>query len=259
MAFPTLEMSDKVGSNSTFCTDNPGGLPDCWLDAAMVSMADLYNDFLRARVVTDDGGVYKARVGVILTLKGEKRTYWVNYLDAVTNKVLPGMNSDGSGAWWPAAIESAVQMWGNDHNNTEIFQKGGYPADAIEFLTGVSSSSWFPQDDQEWWEHMQLGSKIPVLLGTRGDTDEKKTQRLISWHIYTVLNAEIINGVKWVTLRNPWHDTQRHRLDDIMGDIKHISHYTDINAKPTNDPLPQPATSQSASATSASADTLSGK
>jgi len=205
-------------------------MPDCWLDAVMVAVVDLYPEFLRNRFLTADGGLYHDRASFILTKDNEKKIYEVTYLDAAQASKLPAQNSDGSGFWWPAVIENAVQMYFTEKGNADVFKSGGWVKDSLELLTGVPSDQWM-FDKEGTWQHMEKAGDTPIVITTK---PEGQTKNLISFHAYTVNGRQEVNGVRYVILRNPWHDTQRLKFDDIFDDISSIGHFKDLNAKPTN-------------------------
>jgi hypothetical protein len=197
-----------------------------------VGLADLYPEFFRGRFTTPDGGLFPDKAAVTLTKDSEKKTYWVNYLDVAQSTLFPGKKSNSHGGvyWWPSLVESAIQSWYADHGQLDALSSGGYPSDSIELLTGVKSAQWM-EDEAATWTRFQRGNKIPVVITTKPNS----TRTLISFHAYTISLAEEKNGVKWVTVRNPWHETQRHKFEDVYADISSVGHYVDVDATPTND------------------------
>ncbi|MBI5546028.1 MAG: hypothetical protein HY901_19220 [Deltaproteobacteria bacterium] len=108
---------------------------------------------------------------------------------------------------WVSLLEKAYAV---EKKGYEFVGNGGLATDVMSTLTGTRSFH-YPMSTMEPGEVFSLiqesaASKCPMAAGTHGEDSgiNYSGTGVHAWHCYTVLGAEVEQGVKYVLLRNPW-------------------------------------------------------
>jgi len=218
-----------------------GNIGDCYLPAAAASLAharpDLLTQIIRVATDADRKLVNKDRVKRGETeIPGNSKFYVVEFAydrDGVYGKHLEAVdaelysrsyggplygastNDDTEGKmelWWPLFEKAYAQLCGGYHPIGE----GGSSADVFEAVMGrdIVDEDFSPNSRDAGFRIMQdkLKKKLPVAMGTHKDTRKNEATFANSGvygdHTYSVLDAFEKSGVKYVTLRNPWAESE---------------------------------------------------
>ena len=214
-----------------------GALGDCWLIAAMASVAwvnpELISERLRRETFVGDvdGGhadyrfdftdVLPINLGWLTINIPFTYPIWVG--EQVPQASYGGYiyaRSNVPGEVWPAVLEKAAAVWrsgGNanfpdsaDYNHIN----GGDPAWACHFLTGKPAWYHWANASDAWstiTSHCN-GSRAntPMTAWTWGSSDDSPDKvdyngaGLVANHAYSVLGTWETNNRQYVVLRNPW-------------------------------------------------------
>lgn len=121
-----------------------------------------------------------------------------------------GAGQGDNGEVWVKVIESAYAKL---NGGTDVWKKGGSPADALPTLTGRSTTSHSADGKDYSFENLQkdLTGKKNVVINTKSEEDDEKKKvknspyELHNWHVYLVEKAYVdADGRKMVQLYNPW-------------------------------------------------------
>jgi hypothetical protein len=247
--------SSNAGGNATMdLCSNQGAemfdikqttLNDCWLAAAMLTMAYLDPWWPISRFATPGGRIAASRATVTLTpslnTDGSATTYTHVFHTSQLDSSTPYSTADDH--WWPAAIEDAVWAFGSSTGDSNILMNGGYATDGLRLLTGYEPTyiNTTPNNKDEIFSRLKSAKTSPVLLTTLGSG----TAVLQKWHVYAVLDAVTAsNGTQLVALRNPHGFGQWYEFENIYGDATNIAYllhgetgpgqtYTNITATKT--------------------------
>lgn len=200
-----------------------GKIADCYLMAAMASVAKAHPDVIKNGIRRCGDGVYEVRLFEKQGW-GDRANFkevWVKVdteLPAMTGADKPaygrGMATNERGReLWPSLLEKAYAEW---HQGYDKVGEGGSSLDAIESFCGKSCTSvglgYTPAD--KVWEKLKAafvpGQIKAVTAGTHGKEQEElyKGTNLYAWHAYSVLGIREEGGKRLVTIRNPWGNTE---------------------------------------------------
>lgn len=121
-----------------------------------------------------------------------------------------GAGQGDNGEVWVKVIESAYAKL---NGGTDVWKKGGSPADALPTLTGRSTTSHSANGGDYSFENLQkdLTDKKNVVINTKSEEDDEKGKvknspyELHNWHVYLVEKAYVdADGRQMVQLYNPW-------------------------------------------------------
>ncbi|MEZ5383637.1 MAG: C2 family cysteine protease [Microthrixaceae bacterium] len=189
-----------------------GGLGDCWLAAAMASMASTSGGRARLQRMIKDNqdGTY-----TVTFADGEQVTVDADlYVDGAQNPAYAGVSS---GALWPAILEKAYAMRARDGFGGI---EGGHAGDAFRVLGGyeVDTLALNPRlrrdpsnDSIVKLIQGQLSDSKPVTASSSG-TDAEGHR---FGHAWTVLDA----NEKYVTVRNPWGTNPYSGNEDLWNSV----------------------------------------
>lgn len=113
---------------------------------------------------------------------------------------------------WPALLEKAFATRAGSYGKIE----GGMPGDAMRALTGKKSVDTLTRGNHitadAMFEKLDAAMKAhqPTTAATYGESSNAKYTgtNIFADHTYTVLGTSTEGGVKYVTLRNPWGNTE---------------------------------------------------
>ena len=152
-----------------------------------------------------------------------------------------GDSVDTPSLWGPLLEKAYAQLKGNTFDG---IGNGGWPADALEELLGrpsqsVSTTSSTP--DQVWsFIQSAIDTHSPVCASTSCDPDQQDrytNSGIVGEHAYTVMGYQLHDGERFVTLRNPWGNTEPtgNGADDGVFELplsEFVKFYDQIDASP---------------------------
>lgn len=213
-----------------------GAIADCYLAAAMSSVAGAKPDAVRQSIKDNKDGTYTVRF-FELDWQGQKTTHFETVdADLAHNGDSPAYARstemvDGK-QWmelWPSIIEKAYAAWKGSY---DAIGHGGVSGDVMTALTGEPSRQQSTQGSGEndaLWTKMKAASdqKKPMTAGS-GDKDDPKYKDpkagVYGWHAYTVLGVEEVKDgdktKRQVVLRNPWGKRRRDSDAAAVGDTE---------------------------------------
>jgi len=211
-----------------------GYIGDCYLAAALASVAGTRPDAVKSAIKDNGDGTYTVRF-YELGWDGKKSAH-METVDAD----LPSYSGHAAYAnsteqvdgkdymeLWPSVVEKAYAAWKGSYDK---IGHGGQSADVITALTGEpckSAPTAGAGDNDPLWTRMQKASqdKRPMTASTGGEEDARYKDPqagVYGWHAYSVLGVEEKkNGGKserTVTMRNPWAVRRRSSDAAAVGD-----------------------------------------
>ncbi|WP_369372360.1 C2 family cysteine protease [Promicromonospora sp. Populi] len=192
---------------------NQQGLGDCWLLAAMGSIAQNDPEFFREHMVENPDGtwtvtMYKDGEPVEITVEPEVASGGV-------------MDPKGNPSWASIYEKAAAEYWGGEYEDLD----GGYSDEAFEAITGKESNSSDEGSLEDVREALKNG---PVAGGTEDDGSflwwdgEMDDNRVVPNHAYVVDEVrENANGELEVHVINPWGPGDHNQSDgsNKVGDM----------------------------------------
>jgi len=196
-----------------------GQIGDCYLPAAISALAKSDPTLLQNMIKDNGDGTY--------TVTFKKRDYRTGkavdvpvkvdgdlYARAWGGPLYGSSNGDktekGMELWFPI-LEKAYAQWKGSYNT---IGSGGLSSDVWEACTGkegVSESISYMGADKLWTEiKSAVDSKRPVGAGTYGEEEDARytNSGVYADHAYSILGYKEKDGVKYVTMRNPWGESE---------------------------------------------------
>ncbi|MBI5610669.1 MAG: hypothetical protein HY902_17465 [Deltaproteobacteria bacterium] len=211
-----------------------GYIGDCYLAAAMASVAAAKPDAIRQAMKDNKDGTFTVRF-YELDYSGRKTVH-----SETVDGDLPHYNDmpayakstekvDGKEymEMWPSIFEKAYAQWKGSY---EEMGHGGISGDVMTALTGERSSQVStagPGEADALWTKMKAASdqKKPMTAGTGGEEDARYKDPkagVYGWHAYTVLGVEEAKEgdktKRYVMCRNPWAKRRRNSDAAAVGD-----------------------------------------
>ncbi len=191
-----------------------GYIGDCYLPAAVASVANLAPDRLERMLTRHDDGSYS------VTFKTRNdQGKWITHVERVDgdlyidngDAVYGHADNRSSTAkmelWWPI-IEKAYAAW---HGSYDAIGHGGHPSDAFAAILGKNGSHAAVSTADALWTRLKtdFDAKRPAALSTFDDKKDKKRYEgtgVHGNHAYSVLGYEVDAAThkRYVILRNPW-------------------------------------------------------
>jgi hypothetical protein len=144
--------------------------------------------------------------------KGDPSQSYVTYDSGVPR----GMNLEGDpvhpALWGPLLEKAFAQVEGGGF---DAIGNGGWASDAMEALLGRTATQLdvTASTPEQVWARIQsaVDTRSPICAGTYCDPEHQAMYTntgVVGQHAYTVLGAEMRDGERYVTLRNPWGNTE---------------------------------------------------
>lgn len=190
-----------------------GSIGDCYLAAAMSSVAAANPELVNKAIKDNGDGTYTVRFYEGVGDGGRPKAVKVTVDDDLptagggTAKYAKARDKN---ELWPTVLEKAYAKWKGGY---EKIGNGGSASDVFAALSGkepdwgtvkeYQPDALFSQIKDATSEHK------PVAAGTFGDEQFSYTNTgLYGNHFYTVLGTSEENGTKYVQLRNPWGSSE---------------------------------------------------
>lgn len=197
-----------------------GAIGDCYLAAALSSVAGVKPDAIRNAIKDNGDGTYTVRFYEV-GWDGKKKTHFETVdADLPHNGEAPAYAKsaevvDGKSYMelWPALIEKAYAAWKGSY---EAIGNGGISGDVMTALTGEAnryqSTQGYGNNDALWTKMKAAADgKRPMTAGSGGKDDERYKDPqagVYGWHAYSVLGVEEVpkgeTTERFVICRNPW-------------------------------------------------------
>lgn len=191
-----------------------GNIGDCYLPAAAAALAHVRPDALRSMMKDHGDGRFTftfkqygraKKVDVDADLYA--RSFGGPLYGASTNSTDPKKME----LWWPLFEKAYAQLHGDYHDVGE----GGSSADVFEAVLGrpALTEDFYKYNKDAGFRLIQdkLKKKLPVAMGTKEDHNgggDFANSGVYGDHAYSVLDAFERNGVKYITVRNPWGESE---------------------------------------------------
>jgi hypothetical protein len=215
--------------------DDPvqGQLGDCYFPSAMSSLAKTHPDAIKDLIKDNGDGTYTVTwkkkdwasgkfVDVPVKVDGDLYTRsWGGPLYGSSN----GAKDTKSMELWFPLLEKAYAQWKGSYNDVG---SGGLSSDVFEAVLGQNGSEESINStgaDKLWGDIKDaVDHKRPTSAGTYGEEENAKYTNtgVYADHSYTVLGYKEKDGVKYVSLRNPWGESEPpgDGKDDGVFDLK---------------------------------------
>jgi hypothetical protein len=228
-----------------------GALGDCYFLASLSALAKANPELLRDMIRESGDGTYTVTFHQ-RRLPFEAGSGEFRAVEIQVSGELPMLN--GSPAYsrpvdangpnqelWVAILEKAYATYRGGYG----LSVGGWPANAMETLTGVSSTSQDPHKVslEHLRDRLKTGHAVAAttLIDLRVDatdlpdrTDSNplfQSGRLAPSHVYTVVGVDVENGT--VTLRNPWGDALGRSAEVVLSYAEFQEAFAEIAWNPT--------------------------
>jgi hypothetical protein len=197
-----------------------GQLGDCYFPSAMAALAQNNGAAIQNAVKSNGDGTY--------TVTFKEKDWSTNRFKDVPIKVdgdlyvrswggplygAGGRSDRGETTmemWFPL-VEKAYAQWKGSYNT---IGSGGLSNDVFEAILGKDgrSTSVFPGSEDRLFQIIKtsIDAKQPVSAGTHGDDQAAlyTNTGVYADHSYSILGYKERNGEKFVTLRNPWGESE---------------------------------------------------
>jgi hypothetical protein len=191
-----------------------GNIADCYLPAAAAALAHVRPDALRA-IMSDDGN---GKYTFTFKVRGRDKKVEVDadLYSRSSGGPLYGASRNSSDPkkmelWWPLFEKAYAKLHGDYHS----IGNGGSSADVFEAVLGrrAYEDDFKPRNKDAVFRLMKdkLARKLPVAIGTKDDSRNAAifaNSGIYGDHAYSVLDAFERGGVKYVTVRNPWGESE---------------------------------------------------
>ncbi len=134
----------------------------------------------------------------------------------VTKEVprIGGMDALSSGALWMQMIEKACAFVGRDRVKGYQSLWYGEGGDFLERLLGVSPEHVDKGDEDALFENICHAREQGFVYNTGTGGGVGEADGLNAGHAYTIMDGKVVNGEKYVLLRNPYSTHSLHYEDD---------------------------------------------
>ena len=185
-----------------------GMIGDCYFLSALASVARSRPELITNAIKKNDDGTvtvtFKDPNGQAVPITVDADLPRIN-LPLVRDVTVYG-GSSTPGELWPALVEKAYAQWKGSY---EAIGKGGWPAGALQALTGLPSQSLWVSTTLPPGE---LGPKLKALVdakaiitgSTKAEPGADRVPSIVPNHAYTLEGVEQRGGNWFVKLRNPW-------------------------------------------------------
>ncbi|MGI5862598.1 MAG: C2 family cysteine protease [Myxococcales bacterium] len=196
-----------------------GYIGDCYFPAAMAAIAQLQPEVIENMIRANADGSYTVtfkerdwRMGgykdVEVRIDGD---LWARSWGSPIYGASGGDKSQKKmELWWPL-IEKAYALWQGSY---DTIGHGGVSSDIFEACLGrdgAYSGIKYMSADSLWAELKDaIDNKLPCAAGTYGESQEAlyTNTGIYANHAYSILGYEERDGERYVTLRNPWGQSE---------------------------------------------------
>ncbi len=181
-----------------------GQIADCYVAAAMASVAAVRPDLIRRAVREMAPGDYY----VSLYRPGERRPSPVRVDGDLYGRGTRPLYARGThGELWPSLIEKAISIRAG--GSYDAIGSGGRASRIMSALTGFDpvlreTQSFATAEVFFAFVRDQLEAHLPVALGTASEEARYEGTGLHGWHAYSVIGYTVRDGVSYLQIRNPW-------------------------------------------------------
>lgn len=191
-----------------------GQIANCYMVSSFAAIAHTHPDAIQNAIKDNGDGTFTVRffqqngygapTPVNVTVDGELPTRYGSSL-------YYAKGADRSELWVPL-LEKAFAQWKGGY---EAIGNGGSPADVMGALLGTRDQYvglYEGMNGDRLFQQLKAGvdSGKSVVAATHGEDQEAlyTGTGMYAWHAYTVLGVSEENGQKYVTLRNPWGQSE---------------------------------------------------
>jgi hypothetical protein len=216
---------------------NQGSAGDCYFLSTMATIANTHPEVIKNMIAKNDDGSYtvtfkrdNGRGGTVdVPVKVDDKFYTETaaadgsvfavrpeYGSSTNNAYTPGTAADAprteQSLWLPLVEKAYAKFKGGSYEN---IGNGGWPRNVMSEVMGRPSTTFdtanTPAADTFNRIKAAVDSKSPICASTRTDdasVADYTNTGLVHGHAYAVLGASEHDGDKFVTLRNPWGNTE---------------------------------------------------
>ncbi len=196
-----------------------GQIGDCYFPAAISALAKARPEVIQNMIKDNGDGTYtvtfkkrdwRSGKAVDVPVKVDGDLYaraWGGPLYGSSN----GDKSEKGMELWFPLLEKAYAQWKGSYNT---IGDGGVASDVWEACTGERGEQEYVSRmgaDKLWTEiKAAVDSKRPVGAGTYGEEEDARYTNtgVYANHAYSILGYKEKDGVKYVTMRNPWGESE---------------------------------------------------
>ncbi|MGC4113424.1 MAG: C2 family cysteine protease [Myxococcales bacterium] len=196
-----------------------GQLGDCYFPAAMAALAKSHPEVIENMIKDNGDGTYTVTfkksdwksgkfVDQKVTVDGD--LYARAWGGPLYGSSTGDKSEKGMELWFPL-IEKAYAQWKGSY---DAIGNGGVSSDVWEACMGKNGSQDYVSSmgaDKLWTEiKSAIDEKRPCGAGTYGEEEEAKytNSGVYADHAYSILGYSEKDGVKYVTMRNPWGESE---------------------------------------------------
>ncbi len=202
----------------SFSDAEQGQLGDCYFPAAMAAIAAVQPDAIKNMIKDNGNGTYTVTFkdrdstgrfnNVTVNVDGD--LYVRSYGGALYGHSANSDDPKEMELWFPL-IEKAYATWrgsydaiGNGGNSDAVFQAVLGKERAANWVTPGNTAQTFAQIKKS------LDAKSPVAAGTYGESEAARytNSGVYADHAYSILKTREAGGKQFVTLRNPWGESE---------------------------------------------------
>ena len=189
---PTIPLDDEALSPESI---NQGQVGDCWLLAALGTVAADNPQFIRDHLWVNPDGTWTVK------MYDDGHPVCIQVTPRVPENSVGA--ADGTATWAAIYEKAAAEYFGGDYSDID----GGFSDDAYRAITGQSAERSGELSLEEIRDRLDGG---PVALGTEDDEDwmpfddEVDDSRIVPNHAYMVDRVEERDGRLMVHVLNPW-------------------------------------------------------
>jgi hypothetical protein len=197
-----------------------GQLGDCYVPSGMAATAQANPQAIKDAIKDNGDGTYTItfkerdwRTGTVkdkvFKIDGD---LYVRSWGGPVYGATTGDNSPTKMEMWFPLLEKAYATYKGSYN---AIGNGGDASDVMSVLTGLAPSSMTLSSTNaatvtKAWKEITdaVDNHRPISLGTADDDARYRNTGIYGDHSYSVLGYKEKNGQKYVTLRNPWGESE---------------------------------------------------
>jgi hypothetical protein len=197
-----------------------GQIGDCYFPSAMAGLAKFSPEAIQNLIKENGDGTYTVNFkekdystgrfrDVPIKLDGD--LYVRSWGGPLYGATLGADKGEKTMELWFPLVEKAYAQWKGSYND---IGSGGMSNDVFEAVLGRDgrSTGVYPGSEASVWSTIkkEIDAKHPVSAGTHGEDESAlyTNTGVYADHSYSVLGYVEKNGEKYVTLRNPWGESE---------------------------------------------------